>query len=436
MMSRFSEKSNEKSVEQIILDAVDKDESNIKNFHSRHLEYLKKEYKKNNGRKRTNIFDEDFSIGIGDEDETSEGQFLDFIWDSIERIEKMETNAMSLCKKALLCKKKAKELHLLYQWNKPIEAEYCTGYGGLNGDDLNELFKKGNVTLKLANDYEDYLELHPKSEPILKLIEKHMKNNGISTFRREKDVWIHNIALYYAENKVVPELYVENNIELPKLITFYPSNGKSPILDFAYYIITYDDLIEKINEYEKVFYEKEKSDKLLKKIFGDKNELSLHQYIMILANYFIEHPTSIKKDYVFHPLKKEKYFEDNELKYQSIDYETICEYKEHIKNCKNSKNIQLINTISEWSKQNNKFEENMSEYKWTKIIKDYYKSNSIIIPKDIVLYPISKSKKEFCLNHYIITYDELTDVDGILGLMLYDTDSDNDNDDTNSTPII
>lgn len=415
-MSRFTEE--EKSVEQIILDAVDKDESNIKDFHRRHLEYLRKEYKKNHGRKKTDIYDEDFSIGIGEEDETSEGKFLDFIWESIQRIEKMETNAMSLCDKALLCKKKAEELHLLYKWNKPIiKASFCTGYGGYDGTDLNELFRKGSITLELANNYEDYLEYHKESDPILKDIQKFMTQNGICTFRREKNIWIHNIALYYAENK----------IELPETIIFYPSNGKSPILDFAYYIVSSDDLSEKIIEYKKIFEEKEKSDKLLNKILDGKNELSLHQNIMILANYFTEHSRSIKKDYVFHPLKKEKYFEDGELKYESITYETICNFKDHIKNCVNEDNIKLINTITEWSKENNKFEENMSEYKWTEIIKGYYKSNSLSIPKDIVLYPISRLEKEFCLNHYIITHYDLTQENDLLGLFL-DSDCSDDED--------
>ena len=416
-MSRFREE--EKSVEEIILDAVNKDESNIKDFHRKHLEYLRKEYKKNHGRKKTDIYDEDFSIGMGEENETSEGQFLDFIWESIQRIEKMEINAMSLCKKALQCKKKAEELNLLHRWNKPImKAGFCTGYGGYDGDDLNELFRKGTITLELANNYEDYLEYHKESDPILKDIEKFMTQNGICTFRREKDVWIHNIALYYATNK----------IELPEYIIFYPSNGKSPILDFAYYIVSNDDLNEKIIEYKKVFDEKEKSDKLLNKIFKEKNiseELNLHQYIMILANYFTEHPKSIKKDYVFHPLKKQKYIEDDELKYESITYETICNFKDHIKNCISEDNVKLINTITEWSKQNNKFKENMSEYIWTNLIKDYYKSNSLSIPENIVLYPISKSEKEYCLNHYIINYDDLTEQNDLLGLML-DSDSDDD----------
>jgi hypothetical protein len=418
-MSRFSEK--ERSVEQIILDAVNKDESNIKQFHNDHLDYLKQKYKKNNGRKRIDIFDEDFCIGIGEEDETSEGQFLDFIWDSIQRITKMKTNPMSLCEKALLCKKKADDLNLLYKWDKPImKAGFCTGYGGYDGDDLNELFKKGEITKKLANDYEDYLEFHKESDPILKNIEKIMTQNKISTFRRDEDVWIHNIALYYAENK----------IELPELIIFYPSNGNSPILDFGYYIISNDNLNEKINEYKKVFEEKEKSDKLLNKILDGKNELSLHQYIMILANYFTEHSRSINKYYIFHPLKKEKYFEDDELKYESITYETICNFKDHSKNCVNEKNIKLINTITEWSKQNNKFKENMSEYDWTNLIKGYYKSNSLNISKDIVLYPKSRLEKEYCLNYYIITHNDLTQENDFFGLMI-DSDYSDDDDDFN-----
>ena len=417
-MARFTEK--EKSVEQIILDAVDEDESKIKDFHRRHLDFLKKEYKKNNGRKRIDIYDEDFSIGIGEEDETSEGQYLDFIWDSIQRIEKMKTNPMSLCEKALLCKKKADELNLRYRWNKPImKAGFCTGYGGLDGDDLNELFKKGSITLELANNYEDYLELHKKSEPILKEVHKFMTHNQISTFRRDKDVWIHNIALYYATNK----------IDLPEFIIFYPSNGKSPILDFAYYIISNDDLKDKINDYKKIFDEKEKSDKLLNKILKEKDiseHLNLHQNIMILSNYFIEHPKSIKKDYVFHPLKKEEDFEDDELKYESIDYETICNFKDHIKKCINEKNIKLINTITEWSKENDKFKEKMSEYNWTNLIKDYYKSNSLKIPEDIILYPKSKSEKKFSLNHYIINYDDITGKNDFLSLMFDESDSDDD----------
>ena len=316
-MSRFTQNKPDKSVEQIISDAVDKDESNIKQFHNNHLNYLKEKYKKNGGRKRTYIYDEDFSIGIGDEDE-SEGQFLDFIWDSIKRIEKMETNAMSLCEKALLCKKKAIELNLKHEWVKPIKIGFCTGYGGLEGDDLNELFKKGTVTLELANDYEDYLEYHKDSDPILKDIQKYMKNNDISTFKREKDVWIHNIALYYAEN----------GKDLLESLIFYPLNGKSPILDFAYHIITYDDLIEKINEYKKVFDEKKKSDKYLKKIFQEKEidktcNFNIHQYIIILANYVINKMDYCsdpkkhlpKKDHIFHPNKKKSDSNDDELNY-------------------------------------------------------------------------------------------------------------------------
>lgn len=415
-MSRLTEQ--DKSIEQTILDAVNKDEENIINFHRKHLEFLRNEYKKNKGRKKTTSSDEDFCIGIGDENETSEGSLLDFIWDSIQKIEKMKTKPSSLCEKALLCKNKAEELNILHKWNKPIEkAEFLTGYGGLNGDDFNELFKKGTITLELANNYEDYLEYHNDSDPILKDIKVFMYQNGISLLKIEtKNYWIHHIALYYAKNKK----------NLPKYITFYPSNGKSSILDFSYYIISNEDLEDKINEYKKLFDEKEKSDKLLYKILEIKAKLSLHQYIMILANYFIEHPKSIKKDYVFHPLKKDENFKNDEIEYESINYDTIRNFKNHIKNCISEKNIKLINSISEWSKKNDKFKENMSEYVWTKIIKNYYKSNSLTIPKDIILYPISKSKKDFSLNHYIITYDDLTNKNSLFGLISYNDESDDE----------
>lgn len=415
-MSRITEQ--DKSIEQTILDAVNKDEENIINFHRKHLEFLRNEYKKNKGRKKTTSSDEDFCIGIGEENQTSEGSLLDFIWDSIQKIERMKTKPLSLCEKALLCKKKAEDLNILHKWNKPIQkAEFLTGYGGLNGDDFNELFKKGTITLELANNYEDYLEYHNDSDLILKDIKVFMYQNGISLLKvEEKNYWIHHIALYYAINKK----------NLPKYITFYPANGKSPILDFSYHIISNKDLEDKINEYKKLFDEKEKSDKLLYKILDTKNKLNLHQYIMILANYFIDHPKSIKKDYVFHPLKKDENLKNDEIKYESINYDTICNFKNHIKNCISEKNIKLINSISEWSKQNNKFKENMSEYEWTKIIKDYYKSNSLTIPKDIILYPISKSKKDFSLNHYIITYDDLINKNSLFGLISYNNESDDE----------
>ncbi len=429
-MSRFTENKPEESVEKRILKAVDKDESDIKQFHKNHLNYLKKEYKKNGGRKRTDIYDEDFSIGIGEEDETSEGQFLDFIWDSIKRIEKMETNAMSLCDKAIICKKKAIELNLYREWDVPIKTEFCTGYGGLDGDDLNELFKKGTVTLELANDYEDYLEYHKDSDPILKDIQKYMNNNDISTFKREKDVWIHNIALYYAEN----------GKDLLESIIFYPLNGKSPILDFAYHIITYDDLIEKINEYKKVFDEKKKSDKYLKKIFEEKEidktcDFNIHQYIIILASYVInkmDYSTDFrrhlpKKDHVFHPNKKKSDSKDDELNYYSIDYDTIMKFVDHIRNTTIKKRIndELVSKIIEWALQTDKNVKNLTTCEWVELIKEYYKSLGLEINKDTIIYIENPKKKEYSLNYTIIDYDDLTTENNFL---FFDDEYESDSD--------
>lgn len=429
-MSRFTENKHKESVEKRISKAVDKDESSIKQFHKIHLNYLKKEYKKNGGRKRTDIDDEDFSIGIGEEDETSEGQFLDFIWDSIKRIEKMETNAMSLCEKAILCKKKAIELDLYREWDGPIKTEFCTGYGGLDGDDLNELFKKGNITKKLANDYEIYLEYHKDSDPILKDIQIYMKNNNISTFKREKDVWIHNIALYYAEN----------GKDLPVSLIFYPLNGKSPILDFAYHIIEYNDLDEKFDEYKKVFDEKKKSDKYLKKIFEEKEidktcDFNIHQYIIILASYVInkmDYSTDFrrhlpKKDHVFHPNKKKSDSNDDELNYYSIDYDTIMKFVSHIRNTtiKKRENDELVSKIIEWALQSDKNVKKLTTYEWIKLIKEYYKSEELEIKKDIIIYIENPKKKEHSLNYTIIDYDHLTSENNFL---FFDDEYDSDSD--------
>ena len=90
----------------------------------------------------------------------------------------MKTNAMSIGEKALLCKKKAEELNILHLWKTPINTDFCTGYiSDIDNPDFDELFPKGMVTLQLANDYEDYLYYHEKSDPILKEFEKWMGKN-------------------------------------------------------------------------------------------------------------------------------------------------------------------------------------------------------------------------------------------------------------------
>lgn len=430
-MSRFTENKPKESVEKRISKAVDKEESNIKQFLKDHLNYLKEKYKKNGGRKRTDIDDEDFSIGIGDEYK-SEERFLDFIWDSIKIIEKMETNAMSLCEKAIICKKKAIELNLYREWDGPIRTEFCTGYGGLDGDDLNELFKKGKITKKLADDYEIYIDYHKDSDPILKDIQKYMKNNNISTFKREKDVWIHNIALYYAEN----------GKDLPVSLIFYPLNGKSPILDFAYHIIEYNDLDEKFDEYKKVFDEKKKSDKYLKKIFQEKEidktcDFNIHQYIIILANYVINKIDYCsdpnrhlpKKDFIFHPIKKKSDSNDDELNYYSIDYDTIMKFVGHIRNTttgiKKRENDELVSKIIEWALQTDKNVKNLTTYDWIKLIKEYYKCLELEINKDTIIYIENPKKKEYSLNYTIIDYDDLTTENNFL---FFDDEYDSDSD--------
>lgn len=443
-MSDFSRK----SAEEQIVDAVNKDESDIKNFHRNHLEYLCKIYKNKRGRKRTDIHDDDFSIGIGDEDE-SEGQVLDFIWEAIVNTRKMKTNAMSIVEKALLCKKKAEELNILHLWKKPINTDFCTGYiSDIDNPDIDELFPNGKVTFQLANDYEDYLYFHKKSDPMLQefkkwmgkndKIQQYLKDYGYSQYELSKDKWYEYIALYYFEKWMK---------KIDDFTIFYPCNGESPILSFGYHIIDSEGINKKIDELIRIKDEKDKelvkikeeseiTSKLLKKILKGKevDNLTIHNFIIILAKYFSEHSRSLKKDYVFHPKKPQSDIEDGDMDVYTIKYDDIIKIQSHLENVENKHNFELIEKIKNWAEKENiiKEDQKLTDYDIISIIQKYYeKCEKCDIPKDIIFYYPKKKESLYSLNYRIIDYEDLTDTTAF-ALLCYDyidTDDESDDDD-------
>lgn len=388
-------------MEQKLINEVEHDESKIKGFKKQLLKFVENYYQKHEGGKQFSYNPRDDTYYRNDDED--EGELLNFIWKTKEIINKeLETNCLNAGEKALKFKKKAQELNI--SWTKPIETTVFSGFlDNPNNPNFDLLFPKVEVSPELATNYELFMEENKKTKHIIKDTERFMQLNKVSTHLCSKETWIFHISLFLSKNKINA-----NNFDY-----FFPPNGESPITSFGYHILSKHEIQEKIDEIQKIESEREFTSKILFKILKEKNledqnnsKLSLHQYIMILSQYFIEHPRSLKKEYVFHPI--DNYCTDtNKMNYFSINYATIQNFMLHIKNVKEKKNNELLETIKTWGSTNSKLKENMKSYDWKDLIRSYYTTNDETIPTNIVFYIPDKKITKFCLNHLIIDYEDL-----------------------------
>ena len=399
-------------MEQKLINAVKKDEAEKKEFKKQLLKFVENYYQKHEGGKQFSFNPHDDTYYINDDHD--EGELLNFIWETIKIInKKLETNCLCAGEKALKFQKKAEELNI--SWKTPIETTVFSRFlDDPNNPNLDLLFPTVEVSPELATNYELFKEENKKTEYIIEKTERFMQSNQVRTHLCSKETWIFHISLFLIKNKLTT-----NNFNY-----FFPPNGESPITSFGYHIISKDEIQEKIDEIQKIESEREFTSKILFKILKEKNledqnksKLSLHQYIMILSKYFIEHPRSLKKEYVFHPI--DNYCTDtNKMNYFSIDYTTIQNFITHIKNVNEKKNDELLETIKTWGSTNSKLKENMKSYDWKELIKSYYTTNKETIPTDIVFYIPNKKITQFCLNYDIIDYEDLTQENIMLDLFM------------------
>ena len=403
-------------MEQRLIDAVEGDESQIKGFKKQLLEFIENIYKKHDGGKQFSYNPRDDTYYRNDDHD--EGEYLNFIWKTKEIINKeLETNCLNAGEKALKFKNKAKELNI--SWTKPIETTVFSRFlDNPSNPNFDLLFPSVQVSPELATDYELFKEENKKTKHIIENTERFMQLNKVSTYLCSKETWIFHISLFLSKNKLTT-----NNFDY-----FFPPNGESPITSFGYHILSKHEIQEKIDEIQKIESEREFTSKILFKILKEKNledqnnsKLSLHQYIMILSQYFIEHPRSLKKEYVFHPIDN-NCTETNKMNYFSIDYTTIQNFMTHIKNVNEKKNNELLETIKAWGSTNSKLKENMKSYDWKELIRSYYTTNNETIPTNIVFYIPNKKITEYCLNHDIIDNEDLTQENIMLDLFMDDSD--------------
>ena len=414
---------NHKKMEKLIK-AVERDESMKKDFKKQLLNFVENYYKKHDGGKQ-------FSYNPRDDtyyrnDDHNEGELLNFIWETKEMLEKnLETNCLNAGEKALKFKNKAEELNI--SWTNPIETTVFSGFlNNTNNPNFDLLFPKVEVSPELATNYELFMKENKKTKHIIKNTERYMQLNKVSTHLCSKEIWIFHISLFLSKNKIT----------IKNFDYFFPPNGESPITSFGYHIISKHEIQEKIDEIEKIENEREISDILLNKILKqnkieDQNnsKLSLHQYIIILSQYFIEHPRSLKKEYVFHPIEN-NCTDTNRMNYFTIDYITIQNFMAHIKNVKEKKNDELLETIKTWGKTNSKLKENMKSYDWKELIRSYYTTNNETIPTNIVFYIPEKKITQFCLNHDIIDYEVLIQENIMLDFFVDYSDDDYDDEES------
>jgi len=409
----------EKSIQDVELD-----ESMKKDFKKQLLKFVENYYKKHDGGKQFSYNPHDDTYYRNDDHD--EGEYLNFIWKTKELLNKeLETNCLNAGEKALKIKNKAKELNI--SWTKPIETTVFSSFlDNTNNPNFDLLYPTVEVSPELADNYQLYLEENKKTKHIINNTERFMQLNKVSTYLCSKETWIFQISLFLSKKKIT----IEN------FYYFFPPNGESPITSFGYHIISKHEIQEKIDEIQKIESEREYTNKILFKILKenkieDQNntKLNLHQYIMILSQYFIEHPRSLKKDYVFHPIENDC-TDTNRMNYFTIDYTTIQQFITHIKNVEEKKNDELLETIKAWGTTNSKLKENMKSYDWKELIRSYYTTKNETIPTNIVFYIPEKKITQFCLNQYIIDYGALTQDDIMLDFFIDDSDDEEDDEES------
>tara|TARA_B110000483_G_scaffold242095_1_gene326820 strand:- start:12236 stop:13666 length:1431 start_codon:yes stop_codon:yes gene_type:complete len=435
---RLKEKYGDKKVSIDLHRHVNNDVTIMRNTQNKAFDILKKEYIRLNGKKIRND-DEDYYYEDVDE---SEGRVLDHIYSLIKNIEKSQINPIGVCKTAILYKKKAEELNCvedLRQMNY-FGFTFNTGY---YAEPYLGAILNGKILCELADNYEEYLEYHKKSDYTLDFITKWMGNNEqIQKWLKDEEInsitkldteqWTYAIALYYAEN----------NKKIDNFTVFYPIDGNSegPIKSFGYHIIygsVYDSKLNKlIQNIDTTLSNKRESDKMLNKILKDFNEnysvdnsniLEYEQYLYIISTYFMKHTRSLKKDIIFHPNTSENDSYTFTLNYYDISYDNIKNMITHIKNIEKSHNFELTKTIKTWAINKNYITDiSLSERAWIKIIKRHHKKNNIKMNKDILIYVPRKHEKDFCFDYRIIKYDDLIKEEEKFSMLdlIYDSESD------------
>ena len=442
--SRVSENmSSEQKILRATLADIDKNKQHYKDI----KDFLIKKYKKANGRKQTSV-DDDFDIGDDDESENHE---KDFLWKTLHEFEKIDLNPKTVYEFALLFKKKADELGLF--WSKPIQTDIFTRFYA-------EPYRKCIIKPDDVDIYEDYLEDIKNSETRMKMIEKWLIKENIKSYELNQDQWLFHISSYYVKNK----------IQLEDNIVFRPvdKDEKRCFYELKHYSIEYDKIKLKMFELETIHVNTLKTKTLLSKIMKENailetihvntlktktllskvmkenaitkkvlQNLDIHQYIYLLAKYWLKSKDEFDDDYVFHPKKSKSVQEIHDIDVYSIYMKDIKTMSVHIQNSTSEKAQELVNIIINWENEKNKTNETKKKFSdfiftdWRSLIKDYYTSNKRDIPQDVVYYPKSKETILYSLNHYVIDHEELTRKFDILDLFDFEESDDDDDDDDN-----
>ena len=416
-MSYIKEENVEKKLYYEVVSMIDKNKQHFKEIE----DFLRKKYKKAGGRKKTHYDDSDFGIG---DDEESEGYELDFLWKLLEDSDKkVDLNPKTVYDWAILLYKKAQEKHL--RWTKPIHVELFTGFYA-------DPFKKVLVRPEMVDYIDTYEDDVKKSSHRFNMIEKWLKERNVQTYKMEYDDWVFEIAYYYYETQnhliSTPE-----KLDLIKNLVFRPVNNeeKKPLYELVHYRIESQEIIEKIQELDNIEKNKKKTKRLLNNVLKKNNinnkeiiELSYHQNLFLLSTYWLNHKDEFKDDFIFHPQKREKDFEEHRIDVETIKMESIKRFSNYIEGSKKDTFMIELEKVKTWAtqKKNKVNFDDMDENDWRELIKDYHKEEHINILESTIYYPKWKREKPHSLNHYIIDHEELTKEFDILDLMEFSSD--------------
>ena len=408
-----------KTTEQIIVDAVYDDLAKSKKLYSSIENELKKTFKNEIGKSYEPFFYQD-----KDDFERMYPKktiLSDYVHNCSIALNNILIDPRNASEAALMCKRKAIELNLYYEWKKPIEIEFCTDYiSSVKSWDYSELYPTCLVTKEMAEKYEYYLSKNPQSEQLLSQIKKQIK---IDTFNFKKTNWIYHITNYYVLQKISKD-------SLPKDIVFFPINSGTTRMDFQYFIIEIEEIAEQYDivkeTFDKIEKEKQKEEneklrvaklpnyssiikKCLKKMKLNVEEeiqhiQSFHEALVFFAVYFKEYPRSFRKSFSC-------LYNNIEMTYQDIQ-----KTMQHIDEIKIKTNFSLSEKIIKWGTDNGKIpekylntEKELSMKILISLIEEYYKTNNLVFPIEMNLYfPEKKtSERKYSLNHNIVQYDDI-----------------------------
>lgn len=419
-MNYISEEENiEKKLHKAVVYDIDRNKQHLREIN----DVLREKYKKAGGRKKTHYDDNDF--GIGDDDE-SEGYELDFLWRLLQDFDKnIELNPKTVYDWAILLDKKAKEKH--WDWSRPIQVKLFTGFYA-------EPFRKVIVKPEMVEYIETYEDDVKKSYHKLESIEKWLKEKNIQSYKMNHEEWVFEIATYFYlfQNEILitpsrPILFTD--------LVFRPLNNevKRPFYELVHYRIESKEIIKKMDELHDIEKNKRKTNRILTKVLKENNinnlriiDLDYDQYLFLLSSYWLEYKDEFKNDDVFHPQKKETELEPHRVDVYTINMNSIKRFGNYIKCSKKEEYIKELENVKSWASESKKIDtfENMNDYDWLYLIKEYHKEQNIEILESTIYFPKSNKNKSYSFNHYII---DLTKNFDILDLMYFSSDEEDTN---------